>query len=104
VRHWRATSPHRRWQLFKKGSPRTLEKSRDGCRVVSRKENVELVAFTGFFANDDGNPLGDEAAMLPNTPLSHDQAVASIERPVGVSMNETGESKESWSQLLKYIR
>jgi hypothetical protein len=35
-------------------------------------------------------PLGDEAAILPNTPLSHAQAVAAIERPVGVSMNAKG--------------
>jgi len=35
-------------------------------------------------------PLGDEAAILPNTPLSHAQAVATIERPVGVKMNARG--------------
>src|SRR5579864_695087 len=35
-------------------------------------------------------PLGDEAASLLNTPLSHAQAVAAIERPVGVSMNARG--------------
>ncbi len=35
-------------------------------------------------------PLGDAGALLPNTSLSHAQAVAAIARPVGVRKNARG--------------
>jgi hypothetical protein len=52
-RRFRAIAPQCRWELLEEWSRRTLEEPSDRFRIVGRKENVELVALTGPFANDE---------------------------------------------------